>query len=190
MRALSRKVNAMQAPVEALIGDVSALDVFSTPLVTNITPATIQNTGPESNIFSISLEMKGQIHIPAAVTGAHIIRLVVVRDNRVFDNDVAPLWLSIFHTTDPWALRKAQTHKLETRAYSVLLDRTYTAAHDVDGSIENRIPFSYFFKVNKRIKNYTGYQRGQYYLLSVSTMATGECDVSFHQRWKYRDNKE
>ncbi len=193
MRGLSRRIKSLQAPVETQTYDESSgLNCFTTPLVTLMTNAEeVKNTTSAQDVKTLSMHMKGIITVPNAVAGTHCIRMAMVKDTRAFDNNTAPTWLDVFDSNDCYSLRADTTSKLEHSAFKVLKDKTFTIVHDLDAQIDNIIPFNWFFKINSKLYDLTtGYQKGMYYLLCASTMATGECLIKFHRRIRYRDNKQ
>lgn len=168
--------------------EATGSDVFTTATVVELTPVGITSSGTDLKVYS--LNVRGMIDQNVSTTQTELTRLVLVKDNRKFDNDVAPVWTDVFFAENVWSPRQDDTYSGQptNKAFSVLSDRIYSTEYITSQNVNKT---KQVFSIKKSWKNpmamvdATTYQKNRLFLMSLSTAATGKVDLSFYTQFRY-----
>jgi len=175
---LSRRVTNLE---KARDFDITATNdddtnVFTTPVV-----ITISLSGAQKPILLSSLHMKGVIVQSSDSADSILTRIVLVRmhANADPDNDT-PTWLQVFKTIKIFSHRLIGDGIVYDKNFTIIYDKVFKTARDIDGTINSKIFFQFkkhykFLKVDDGVTNA---RTNGFYLMMVSTGATGNIDVS------------
>lgn len=156
----------------------TAQDIWSTPTIENLTTSTtmLQTlTSPKAKNLLHSIWIKGMITQQTVGTNTQFFRIALVVDKRKFDNDTAPTWLDVFETADVFSHRiesdSSADNWIKKGSFKVIFDKTYNTVSDVDSTINNKRLVNIYrkFSYPLQVRDYTGYQSNQVYLMFMGT---------------------
>lgn len=175
---LTKKVKENEAPFTYGVIARNSVDLDTTPAVVNLViTSQPPSTSRDTKTLLRNISIKGIINAGTDATTTQYGRIVVVRDMRAFDNNVAPAWLDVFKNTDVFSMRADTLAGIKIKSFHILYDRTFGLENDNSSSMVH--PDKRLFNMSKTFKvpiqqyNLDNYCKNLLYVMYVSTLATG-----------------
>lgn len=160
-------------------------DMFTTPQVTDISPALAAGT----NAHFLSFQLRGMIQVDVEdVDVNHLCRVCLVLDRNNQDPATDPTWLDVWLTNDVFTLRNYDVGDTDAQhRFRVLFDKTYYVSKVSNGFNKEKVIVNCYKKLDLTATYGTGNHASKngLWLLFMSTGATGDIDFAYQTRLRY-----